>query len=90
MGGGGGGLSRALIVECHLSKELSTPAVASLSTRFRQFPNLFVRMPVQRQDKYMSIVTRAFETKEREIQLATPENTITYHNALCLSPQNFA
>ena len=23
-------------------------------------------------------------------QLTTPENTITYHNALCLSPQNFA
>ena len=22
--------------------------------------------------------------------LTTPENTITYHNALCLSPQNFA
>ena len=22
--------------------------------------------------------------------LATPENAITYHNALCLSPQNFA
>ena len=24
------------------------------------------------------------------IQLTTPENTITYHNALCLSPKNFA
>ena len=24
------------------------------------------------------------------IKLTTPENTITYHNALCLSPQNFA
>ena len=23
-------------------------------------------------------------------ELTTPENTITYHNALCLSPQNFA
>ena len=23
-------------------------------------------------------------------QLTTPENTITYHNTLCLSPQNFA
>ena len=23
-------------------------------------------------------------------QLNTPQNTITYHNALCLSPQNFA
>ena len=23
-------------------------------------------------------------------QLTTPENTMTYHNALCLSPQNFA
>ena len=23
-------------------------------------------------------------------QLTTPENTITYYNALCLSPQNFA
>ena len=23
-------------------------------------------------------------------QLTTTENTITYHNALCLSPQNFA
>ena len=22
-------------------------------------------------------------------QLTTPENTMTYHNALCLSPQNF-
>ena len=22
--------------------------------------------------------------------LTTPENTITYHNALCLSPQNLA
>ena len=51
-GGGGGGLSRAF-VECHLSKELGTPAVASLSTRFRQFPNLFVRMPIQRQDMVM-------------------------------------
>ena len=26
----------------------------------------------------------------RVTQLITPENTITYHNALCLSPQNFA
>ena len=25
-----------------------------------------------------------------KIQLTTPENTITYHNALCLSPQKFA
>ena len=24
------------------------------------------------------------------LQLTTPENTITYHNVLCLSPQNFA
>ena len=24
------------------------------------------------------------------VQLTTPEKTITYHNALCLSPQNFA
>ena len=24
------------------------------------------------------------------IQLTTPENTITYHNTLCLSPQTFA
>ena len=24
------------------------------------------------------------------LQLTTPENTITYHNALCLSTQNFA
>ena len=23
-----------------------------------------------------------------QIELTTPENTITYHNALCLSPQN--
>ena len=23
-------------------------------------------------------------------ELTTPENTITYHNVLCLSPQNFA
>ena len=23
------------------------------------------------------------------LELTTPENTITYHNALCLSPQNF-
>ena len=23
-------------------------------------------------------------------QLTTPENTITYHNTLCLSPLNFA
>ena len=23
-------------------------------------------------------------------QLTTPENTITYHNALCLSPKNFS
>ena len=23
------------------------------------------------------------------MELTTPENTITYHNALCLSPQNF-
>ena len=23
-------------------------------------------------------------------QLTTPENTLTYHNVLCLSPQNFA
>ena len=26
----------------------------------------------------------------RVTQLITPENNITYHNALCLSPQNFA
>ena len=26
----------------------------------------------------------------RAIILTTPENTITYHNALCLSPQDFA
>ena len=25
-----------------------------------------------------------------KLQLTTPENTLTYHNALCLSPQNFA
>ena len=24
------------------------------------------------------------------VQLTTPEKTITYHNALCLSPPNFA
>ena len=27
---------------------------------------------------------------DSRIQLTTPENTITYHNALCLSPPNFA
>ena len=27
---------------------------------------------------------------DSRIQLTTLENTITYHNALCLSPQNFA
>ena len=27
---------------------------------------------------------------EVRLQLITPENTITYHNALCLSPKNFA
>ena len=26
----------------------------------------------------------------RRMLLTTPENTITYHNALCLSPKNFA
>ena len=31
-----------------------------------------------------------FLGNKREVQLTTPENTITYHNALCLSPQNFA
>ena len=33
------------------------------------------------------------EARARDIlktELTTPENTITYHNALCLSPQNFA
>ena len=29
-------------------------------------------------------------TIRKTLQLITPENTITYHNALCLSPQNFA
>ena len=27
---------------------------------------------------------------DSRIQLTTPENTITYHNALCLSPPSFA
>ena len=33
------------------------------------------------------LLNSAFVSSE---QLTTPENTITYHNALCLSPQNFA
>ena len=28
--------------------------------------------------------------KESSTELTTPENTRTYHNALCLSPQSFA
>ena len=30
------------------------------------------------------------ELYTRHLQLTTPENTMTYHNALCLLPQNFA
>ena len=29
-------------------------------------------------------------TLGRRLKLTSPENTITYHNVLCLSPQNFA
>ena len=32
---------------------------------------------------------RAF-SRDKETKLTTPDNTITYHNTLCLSPQNFA
>ena len=31
-----------------------------------------------------------FVCKFSVLQLTTTENTITYHNAICLSPQNFA
>ena len=34
--------------------------------------------------------TAARETRSSPVQMTTPENTITYHNTLCLSPQNFA
>ena len=34
---------------------------------------------------------QSFSLHESTLQpLTTPENTITYHNTLCLSPQNFA
>ena len=32
----------------------------------------------------------AYITSTPRSILTTPENIITYHNALCLSPQNFA
>ena len=40
--------------------------------------------------KDITVVIFLFQTNSTVVKLTTPESIITYHNALCLSPQNFA
>ena len=57
-------------------------------TRLRGFVVIFVLLV------WYSLCSKTLLVTARRVltnlQLTTPENPITYHNALCLSPQNFA
>ena len=50
--------------------------------------------PVGRKDRSIEVrvisVGVVYGCLSSALQLTAPENIITYHNALCLSPQNFA
>ena len=72
----------------------------SESTR-KNFPDYRIRIPLHGDVLFKVRRARVIKYKPQGIywqpmqggsggELTTPESTITYHNALCLSPQNFA
>ena len=56
-------------------------------SNFKNYRNKHLRKKIPHDNAHLLRFAIISRNTKAECQLTTPENTITYHNALCLSPQ---